>query len=48
MSFHVPRVMPALVAGIHVFTLASKQDVDGQGKPGQDGTQGRRQWRRKS
>jgi hypothetical protein len=30
-------VMPALVAGIHVFLQqASKQDVDGRDKPGHD------------
>ena len=28
-------VMPALVAGIHVF-LAGSQDVDGRDKPGHD------------
>ena len=28
--------MPALVAGIHVFSLANKQDVDGRDKPGHD------------
>ena len=28
--------MPALVAGIHVSSV-SKQDVDGQDKPGHDG-----------
>jgi hypothetical protein len=31
------HVMPALVAGIHVFLiLSSKQDVDGRDKPGHD------------
>ena len=30
-------VMPALVAGIHVFFGASDQDVDGRDKPGHDG-----------
>jgi len=31
-------VMPALVAGIHVFLCrtATKQDVDGRDKPGHD------------
>jgi hypothetical protein len=29
--------MPALVAGIHVFLAARKQDVDGRDKPGHDG-----------
>jgi hypothetical protein len=29
--------MPALVAGIHVFSAARKQDVDGRDKPGHDG-----------
>jgi hypothetical protein len=29
--------MPALVAGIHVFFAARKQDVDGRDKPGHDG-----------
>jgi hypothetical protein len=28
--------MPALVAGIHVFDALSKEDVDGQDKPGHD------------
>jgi len=32
-----PLVMPALVAGIHVFFSAyRKQDVDGRVKPGHD------------
>ena len=31
-------VMPALVAGIHVFLIdTAKQDVDGRDKPGHDG-----------
>jgi hypothetical protein len=31
-------VMPALVAGIHVFLCGQeKQDVDGRDKPGHDG-----------
>jgi hypothetical protein len=29
-------VMPALVAGIHVFAPLNKQDVDGRDKPGHD------------
>jgi hypothetical protein len=29
-------VMPALVAGIHVFLALLKQDVDGRDKPGHD------------
>jgi hypothetical protein len=29
--------MPAIVAGIHVFLAARKQDVDGRDKPGHDG-----------
>jgi hypothetical protein len=28
--------MPAFVAGIHVFRIAAKQDVDGRDKPGHD------------
>jgi len=28
--------MPALVAGIHVFSLRRKQVVDGRDKPGHD------------
>ena len=28
--------MPALVAGIHVFGVALKNDVDGRVKPGHD------------
>jgi hypothetical protein len=32
-------VMPALVAGIHVFLAsAAKEDVDGRDEPGHDGT----------
>ena len=32
------RVIPALVAGIHVFLLSSRsKDVDGRVKPGHDG-----------
>jgi hypothetical protein len=30
--------MPALVAGIHVFTASSEEDVDGRDKPGHDET----------
>jgi hypothetical protein len=30
-------VMPGLVPGIHVFLLATLQDVDGRDKPGHDG-----------
>jgi hypothetical protein len=30
-------VMPALVAGIHVFFIPSSEDVDGRDKPGHDG-----------
>jgi len=30
-------VMPALVAGIHVFLAAPKKDVDDRDKPGHDG-----------
>jgi hypothetical protein len=33
-------VMPALVAGIHVFSICLKQDVDGRDEPGHDETQG--------
>jgi hypothetical protein len=29
-------VMPALVAGIHVFAKRDKQDVDGRNKSGHD------------
>jgi hypothetical protein len=29
-------VMPALVAGIHVFLLRDYKDVDGRDKPGHD------------
>jgi hypothetical protein len=29
-------VMPALVAGIHVFLAYETQDVDGRDKPGHD------------
>jgi hypothetical protein len=29
-------VMPALVAGIHVFPTMARQDVDGRDKPGHD------------
>jgi hypothetical protein len=29
--------MPALVAGIHAFYIASSQVVDGRDKPGHDG-----------
>jgi hypothetical protein len=36
-SNHPSIVMPALVAGIHVFFLSfSEQDVDGRDKPGHD------------
>src|SRR5258708_7008347 len=36
-SGHLSAVMPALVAGIHVFLATlSKQDVDGRDKPGHD------------
>jgi hypothetical protein len=36
-SNHLSSVMPALVAGIHVFLQhLSKQDVDGRDKPGHD------------
>jgi hypothetical protein len=35
MSSHISAVMPALVAGIHVFSVAMK-DVDGRDKPGHD------------
>jgi hypothetical protein len=34
MTFSI--VMPALVAGIHVFLVCRKQDVDGRDKPGHD------------
>jgi len=35
--FHLSAVMPALVAGIHAFLRAFKeQDVDGRDKPGHD------------
>jgi hypothetical protein len=33
---HLPAVMPALGAGIHVL-FYSKKDVDGRDKPGHDG-----------
>jgi hypothetical protein len=33
------RVMPALVAGIHVFLAARQRDVDGRDKPGHDAEQ---------
>ena len=29
--------MPGLVPGIHVFAVATKEDVDGRVKPGHDG-----------
>jgi hypothetical protein len=32
----VELVMPALVAGIHVFRAAAKQGVDGRDRPGHD------------
>jgi hypothetical protein len=32
----IQPVMPALVAGIHVFFVARKIDVDGRDKPGHD------------
>jgi hypothetical protein len=36
-SNHISGVMPALVAGIHVFLAAPQQaDVDGRDKPGHD------------
>jgi hypothetical protein len=36
-SNHLAAVMPALVAGIHVFLRClRKQDVDGRDKPGHD------------
>ncbi len=36
-SNHLSTVMPALVAGIHVFLPAfSKKGVDGRDKPGHD------------
>ena len=31
--------MPALVAGIHVFDTACKEDVDGRVEPGHDETE---------
>ena len=34
-QFHC--VMPALVAGIHVFLSLRQKDVDGRDKPGHDG-----------
>ncbi len=34
--FAVTRVMPALVAGIHVFLVRLQKDVDGRDKPGHD------------
>jgi hypothetical protein len=33
---HFSTVMPALVAGIHVFLAAGEKDVDGRDKPGHD------------
>jgi hypothetical protein len=35
-SNHLSTVMPARVAGIHVFLPCSKRDVDGRDKPGHD------------
>jgi D-alanyl-D-alanine dipeptidase len=36
-SNHLSGVMPALVAGIHVFLAKSQpKDVDGRDKPGHD------------
>jgi hypothetical protein len=36
-SKHLSTVMPALVAGIHVFLRTfSRKDVDGPDKPGHD------------
>jgi hypothetical protein len=32
--------MPALVAGIHVFTVPQTKDVDGRNKSGHDGGRG--------
>jgi hypothetical protein len=32
----ISLVMPALVAGIHVFLLQQRQGVDGRDKPGHD------------
>ena len=29
--------MPGLVPGVHVFSVAAKEAVDGRGKPGHDG-----------
>ncbi len=37
MSFHFHSVMPGLVPGIHVLSLARKV-VDGRDKPGHDDT----------
>jgi zinc D-Ala-D-Ala dipeptidase len=34
-------VMPALVAGIHVFGYLKEKDVDGRDKPGHDDVNGR-------
>ena len=36
-KFDFPIVMPALVAGIHVFFLRVNQDVDGRDESGHDG-----------
>ena len=33
---HLSHVMPALVAGIHVFLSSRLKDVDGRDKPGHD------------
>jgi hypothetical protein len=36
-AYHFSRVMPALVAGSHVFLASSQlKDVDGRDKPGYD------------
>ena len=35
-GFVLSIVMPALVAGIHVFGHCTKEDVDGRDKPGHD------------
>jgi hypothetical protein len=35
-SNRLSSVMPALVAGIHVFRAFSEKDVDGRDKPGHD------------
>jgi hypothetical protein len=40
MGIQLSVVMPALVAGIHVFSICLKQDVDGRDKPGHDETEG--------